>query len=485
MVRITEELVRKRAEHNEMQISTLEEISLHQQDIERLEHLDKWCRDLKILYLQSNLIPKIENVSRLKKLEYLNLALNNIEKIENLEGCESLKKLDLTVNFVGELTSVECLKNLYNFRELFLTGNPCADYEHYRNFVIATLPQLQWLDGIEIERSERIKAIQNLPYIRGRILEQQESYRKKRAKQKEKSQNVNKGNAVNSHENDESSYDSDNTRDETNAHGVPGDSNKENRPGFNGRWYTDINEGDKRASECKQTKEDDKTDEEKNAEFWNQKTGYTPESRIEVHNYMKELKKKEEKQSETETVRPRRLFSDDGRPFNVNEPKVEFSLTEDNENIILDVAVFKHMDTSLVDCDVQPHFVKVTLKGKVLQLCLPEEVNVGNSTAKRSQITGHLLVTMPKVKQSIVSAKTAPLKSAKESSKEKKKQNESNYLEVDAEARKGVDVTRIIADNEAKKATALPFGSRVTKTEIPEHANSDSFVDDPSVPPLL
>lgn len=28
----------------------------------------------------------IENVSRFKKLEYINLALNNIEKIENLEG---------------------------------------------------------------------------------------------------------------------------------------------------------------------------------------------------------------------------------------------------------------------------------------------------------------------------------------------------------------------------------------------------------------
>lgn len=27
-----------------------------------------------------------ENVSKLKKLEYLNLALNNIEVIENLEG---------------------------------------------------------------------------------------------------------------------------------------------------------------------------------------------------------------------------------------------------------------------------------------------------------------------------------------------------------------------------------------------------------------
>jgi protein TilB len=51
-----------------------------------------------------------ENVSRLKKLEYLNLALNNIERIENLEGCESLQKLDLTVNFIGELTGVRSLK---------------------------------------------------------------------------------------------------------------------------------------------------------------------------------------------------------------------------------------------------------------------------------------------------------------------------------------------------------------------------------------
>ena len=85
MVRITEELVRKRAEHNEGCVSTLEEVSLHQSDIERIECLDKICRGLKILYLQSNLISKIENLSRMKQLEYLNLALNNVEKIENLE----------------------------------------------------------------------------------------------------------------------------------------------------------------------------------------------------------------------------------------------------------------------------------------------------------------------------------------------------------------------------------------------------------------
>lgn len=52
-------MVRRRAEHNECQIFSLEEVSLHQQDIERIEHLDRWCRDLRILYLQNNLIPRI------------------------------------------------------------------------------------------------------------------------------------------------------------------------------------------------------------------------------------------------------------------------------------------------------------------------------------------------------------------------------------------------------------------------------------------
>ena len=56
---VTEDMVRRRAEHNEGEIFSLEEVSLHQQNIERIEHLEKWCRELKILYLQNNLIPRI------------------------------------------------------------------------------------------------------------------------------------------------------------------------------------------------------------------------------------------------------------------------------------------------------------------------------------------------------------------------------------------------------------------------------------------
>lgn len=52
-------MIRKRAEHNDSEICSLEEVSLHQQNIEKIEHIDRWCRNLKILYLQNNLIPRI------------------------------------------------------------------------------------------------------------------------------------------------------------------------------------------------------------------------------------------------------------------------------------------------------------------------------------------------------------------------------------------------------------------------------------------
>ena len=113
------------------------------------------------------------------------MALNNITRIEGLERNEKLRKLDLTVNFidVDGLLDVERLKINYNLEELYLTGvppgargilccaavpllnpfdplcagNPCAEFDHYRLFVIGTLPQLKRLDGTAITATERIK----------------------------------------------------------------------------------------------------------------------------------------------------------------------------------------------------------------------------------------------------------------------------------------------------------------------------------------
>ena len=67
-------------------------------------------------------------------LEYLNLAMNNIERVENTEPLEKLEKLDLTLNFVGEITSIELLKHNLRLKSLFLMGNPCTQFKHYRDF---------------------------------------------------------------------------------------------------------------------------------------------------------------------------------------------------------------------------------------------------------------------------------------------------------------------------------------------------------------
>lgn len=47
--------------------------------------------------------------------------------------------------------------------------------------------------------------------------------------------------------------------------------------------------------------------------------------------------------------------------------------------------------------DIQPNYVRVTIKGKFFQMALNDEVRIDESTSKRSQITGHLLIVMPKL----------------------------------------------------------------------------------------
>lgn len=55
------------------------------------------------------------------------------------------------------------------------------------------------------------------------------------------------------------------------------------------------------------------------------------------------------------------------------------------------------MDTSELDVDVQPTYVRVTVRKKILQLVLDEEVKVDGSNAKRLIGSKLLEITMPKV----------------------------------------------------------------------------------------
>ncbi|NWI98453.1 TILB protein, partial [Crypturellus undulatus] len=446
---VTEDLVRRRAEHNNCEIFSLEEISLHQQEIEKLEYLDKWCRDLKILYLQNNLIPKIENVGRLKKLEYLNIALNNIERIENLEGCEELKKLDLTANFIGELSSIEVLKYNIHLKELFLVGNPCTDFEGYRQFVVATLQQLECLDSKEIERSERIRALQDYPEVKEKIREQEKAYLLKRAREKEDAQKR-------MQEKKEK---------------------KENQ--MQSKLGTDspdtICDNENHQPEREQQTWEETDDEDRR--FWEEPTPYTPESRLEAHRYIEERRAKDNIRELKKKEKPlRTLITTEGKALNVNEPKLHFTLEDDEENnqFILDLAVYRHLDTSLLDVDVQPTYVRVRVKGKPFQLVLPEEVKPDSSTAKRSQTTGHLIVSMPKA-NGIILARQKVSTSIKTSDSNTPQKNTGSgrveKLEVDPSKYSFPDVTKIIQEKEQIGQGPISFQPR----KITE--NTKTFVD--------
>ncbi|XP_039096119.1 protein tilB homolog isoform X2 [Hyaena hyaena] len=465
MGRITEDLIRRNSEHNDCFIFSLEELSLHQQEIERLEHIDKWCRDLKILYLQNNLIGRIENVSKLKKLEYLNLALNNIEKIENLEGCERLTKLDLTVNFIGELSSVKTLQHNIHLKELFLMGNPCADFDGYRQFVVATLQQLKWLDGKEIERSERIQALQNFPVIKQQVREQEEAYCLKRAQDKEEAQRKLREEEEN-------------------------EAKERSHSGFEGLSPFSVeSEGHVQAPEGQEGGYNQKNfkDNEDDLAFWNKPSLFTPESRLETLRHMEKQRKDQEKLSgkKKKVKLPRVLITEDGKALNVNEPKLDFSLKDDEKHneIILDLAVYRYMDTSLIDVDVQPTYVRVMVKGKPFQLVLPAEVRPDSSSAKRSQTTGHLVICMPKVDEVIAGWRqtsgsgTSPSDSSRERTNQRSKRIEK--LEVDPGKHSFPDMAHIVQEK-----TPTPQRVRSEPKIIPSGEDPD-FEDNPEVPPLI
>ena len=153
------------------------------------------------------------------------------------------------MNFIGDLLSVESLRNLRHLQELFLTGNPCTEYEGYRDFVVATLPQLQRLDGTEVSKSERIEATQKLSHLRTQITNQQEKHKVKREEEKKAFR-----------ENESSNEDPE-------------------RPGFNKRWYTDP-------QAHLQQEEVEKEE------------AYTPEYRMKTHKEMAERRKQQAKEPE-------------------------------------------------------------------------------------------------------------------------------------------------------------------------------------------
>eukprot|EP00756_Hemistasia_phaeocysticola_P055396 Hpha_TRINITY_DN31331_c0_g1::TRINITY_DN31331_c0_g1_i1::g.194524::m.194524/K19753/LRRC6; protein TilB len=345
MPRITLDLLRRRAEHNDGILSNLEEITLHQQELEGIEVVGDVCRALEILYLQNNIIPRIENLHHLKNLWYLNLAINNIQVIENLEGCEKLKKLDLTLNFVKDITCVRVLRKNVHLDSLYLTGNPCTEMEGYRAYVIEHLPHLISLDGNDVKRSESIRAHQDAQPVR-EFLERERIRIEK--EEREKQERIARG------EVDPPKYNE------------KGEKLYGNTPEERVACFEDLR---------------DAVDKAKNP----------PKEPGSISSAYEEAQK---------AWKPRRLTPEQeqakwGRVLQRNEGKIPFKVWEDKTNVYVNCEPGKFITTAAIAVDIQPTYARVEVKGKVLQVILPSEVAPSKSAVKRGSAKGDLLLTMP------------------------------------------------------------------------------------------
>ena len=112
---------------------------------------------------------------------------------------------------------------------------------------------------------------------------------------------------------------------------------------------------------------------------------------------------------------------------------------------LLSYCTSQHMDPSQYEIDVEPNFVRITVKGKVFQLRLDAEVRCGAARAERSPATGKLIVTMPRVRRLRSFLKKCEEEKGKGDSKEtKQRPPKIERLEVrQSDWNDGLDFSRI------------------------------------------
>ena len=127
----------------------LTHIHLDRENIEEIDNIAEYLGEVTHLYLQYNLIKKIEILDFLVNIKFLILSNNKIEKIENLTCLKRLKLLDLSHNLIDKIDVYELPKSL-SF--LDLRENECFKSQswyanNYEEKLLNYLVELKQLNG--------------------------------------------------------------------------------------------------------------------------------------------------------------------------------------------------------------------------------------------------------------------------------------------------------------------------------------------------
>ncbi|XP_052095135.1 leucine-rich repeat-containing protein 46-like [Mytilus californianus] len=136
------------------ELNAISHIRLDRANIGQIDSFELLGPKVTNLYLQVNLIEKIENLECLKNLTFLTLADNRIRRVENLNCLPKLHFLDLSHNCVSQ-QNFDIDEFPQSLIILNLKGNPCCNHPDHRGRIIQELVNLRQLDEVEISAKEK------------------------------------------------------------------------------------------------------------------------------------------------------------------------------------------------------------------------------------------------------------------------------------------------------------------------------------------
>ncbi|CAH1772555.1 unnamed protein product, partial [Owenia fusiformis] len=155
MVKLTPELIQQAQQYTNPVRDR--ELTLRGYKIPVLENLGATLDQFDTIDFSDNDIRKLDSFPLLKRLKTLLFNNNRVSRItENLEeSLPNLETLILTNNNMRELGDIDVLSTVKTLSTLSLLGNPITTKEHYRLYIVHTLPNLRLLDFRKIKQKER------------------------------------------------------------------------------------------------------------------------------------------------------------------------------------------------------------------------------------------------------------------------------------------------------------------------------------------
>ncbi|KAF5903520.1 leucine-rich repeat-containing protein 23 [Clarias magur] len=116
--------------------------------------------NLKRLYLAQNEIKRLEGLDKLEHLTILHLRDNQLDTLDGISSSmKSLQYLNIRGNLVSSQQAIKSLVGVgHTLRVLVLLDNPISEMEDYRLMVISHLPFLERLDKVHVSPVEQDEA---------------------------------------------------------------------------------------------------------------------------------------------------------------------------------------------------------------------------------------------------------------------------------------------------------------------------------------